>query len=58
MSNNAIKEVWIVGEISPVAYDNKIAAWKHAEAEHTADGYNLPITHLVIKSSYEPNKVK
>ncbi len=56
MSDKAIKEVWVVGEVSPVAYDNKEAAWKHANAEATSDGYCLPITHLIIKSSYEPKK--
>ena len=56
MSDNAIKEVWVVGEVSPVAYDNAAEAWKHASAEATGDGYCLPVIHLVIKSKYEPTK--
>lgn len=56
MSDKAIKEVWVVGEVSPVAYDNAAEARKHASAEATSDGYCLPVTHLIIKSKYEPKK--
>lgn len=56
MSDKAIKEVWVVGTVLPVAYDNAEAAWKHANAEATSDGYCLPVEKLVVKSVYEPKK--